>query len=66
MPIYDFKCEKCGHVFSVLTSVRERDRVVCPQCQSAEVRQLISSCSVRTGGGCSSGGDSGSWKWRGG
>ncbi len=64
MPIYDFKCDRCGHVFSVLTSLQERDKVACPQCQSKEVRQIISACSVRSGGGCSSSGgfDSGSWR----
>jgi len=70
LPIYDFKCEKCGHTFSVLTSFQERDQVVCPQCRSKDVRQLISACAVRTkGGGCSTGSagaGSGSGAWRGG
>jgi len=66
VPIYDFKCEKCGHTFSVLTSLQERDKVVCPQCRSKEVRQLISACAVRTTGGCSSGSGFSSGSWRGG
>lgn len=68
MPIYDFKCEKCGHTFSVLTSYQERDKVVCPQCRSKDVHQLISACAVRTKGGCSTGGGTGtgSGSWRGG
>lgn len=68
MPIYDFKCEKCGHTFSVLTSLQEREKVICPQCQGKEVRQLISACAVRVGGGggCSSSNGAGSGAWRGG
>jgi putative FmdB family regulatory protein len=59
MPIYDFRCSKCGHKFTVLTGMSERDRVVCPQCGAKEVEQLITGCSVRTGSGCSGGGKSG-------
>lgn len=53
MPVYDFKCEKCGHTFNVLVSIKERDKVTCPSCRSDQVQQLITCCSVRVGAGCS-------------
>lgn len=54
MPYYDFRCKKCGHRFTVLTGMSERDKVTCPECKTREVEQLITGCSVRTGSACSS------------
>ncbi|MGB9802748.1 FmdB family zinc ribbon protein [Desulfofundulus sp.] len=51
MPVYDFKCNSCGHKFTVLVGIDERDRVTCPQCQSRDVSQLITGCAVRIKGG---------------
>ena len=52
MPIYDFRCSKCGHKFTLLTGMSERDKVVCQECGAKEVEQLITGCLVRTGSGC--------------
>ncbi|SFR02914.1 FmdB family zinc ribbon protein [Desulfoscipio geothermicus] len=51
MPTYDFRCADCGHKFTVLVSISEKDKVTCPACSSKEVQQLITGCAVRTGGG---------------
>lgn len=55
VPLYDFRCEKCGHKFTVLVGMEERHKVACPQCQSQDVKQLFTPCSVqvRGGGSCS-------------
>ena len=53
MPTYDYQCMKCGHRFTVLTSISEKDQVVCPQCRSRDVSQLFTGCGVKTGGGSS-------------
>jgi putative FmdB family regulatory protein len=39
MPVYEYRCEKCGKVFSVSMSMDEHDnsRVTCPDCHSASV-----------------------------
>lgn len=61
MPLYDFKCEKCGHRFETLISWRDKENVKCPEC-GANVKEEVSSfaCSSRSsgssGGGCGSGG----------
>lgn len=34
MPTYDFKCEECGHVFTVLCKISERESQECPECKS--------------------------------
>ncbi|MBU4532906.1 MAG: zinc ribbon domain-containing protein [Eubacteriales bacterium] len=64
MPIYDFKCYSCGHRFTVLRSVSEKDNASCPKCKGTEVKQVVSPFSFggpkkERGGGCGSGGSSG-------
>ncbi|OAT81439.1 FmdB family zinc ribbon protein [Desulfotomaculum copahuensis] len=55
MPIYDFECRQCGHKFTLLTGVSERDKATCPACGSSDLRQLISGCAVKVSGGSGSG-----------
>lgn len=50
MPTYDFQCEKCEHKFSIFTSIAEKDKVVCPKCQSKEVKQLFTGFTINTTG----------------
>lgn len=42
MPIYEYRCEKCGHEFEQL--VLGRECPACPTCQSEQVCRLMSSC----------------------
>lgn len=60
MPMYDFRCKECGHKFTVITAMSDRHKVICPECKTSQVEQLITGCSIRTGGGCSHTGNSGS------
>ncbi len=56
MPIYEYRCEKCGREFETLVmgSNGEKD-VCCPGCQSNKVSRQMSgfSCSGGEGGGLS-------------
>ena len=58
MPLYDYQCEHCQTTFEVRASFQEKERglkPVCPKCQSATTRQLMSfGLFLRTG---SSGGE---------
>lgn len=41
MPIYEFLCKDCGHVFDEL--VKDRDKkVACPHCETDRTEKLIS------------------------
>ncbi|QJB55426.1 zinc ribbon domain-containing protein [Pseudodesulfovibrio sp. zrk46] len=71
MPIYEYKCEECGHEFEELVSSQEAVPP-CPKCKSEKVAKLMSACAVQTegsgggmpdlgamppmGGGCGGGG----------
>jgi len=48
MPVYEFKCGKCEHLFEVMGSYAEREKAqTCPKCGSTEVKQAISLFSVK-------------------
>ncbi len=55
MPLYDFRCSRCGDVFEVHASIKEKEAGLlpeCPRCHSQETRQLISSVlMIRASGG---------------
>jgi putative FmdB family regulatory protein len=41
MPLYEYKCKKCGHRFELIQSFSAPDAKECPVCQG-EVERLIS------------------------
>ncbi|UCH79557.1 MAG: zinc ribbon domain-containing protein [Candidatus Coatesbacteria bacterium] len=42
MPIYEFRCEKCGAEFERLRRPEEEEPVTCPACRAQDCRKLIS------------------------
>ncbi|TYP56663.1 FmdB family zinc ribbon protein [Thermosediminibacter litoriperuensis] len=43
MPVYEYKCEDCGHRFEVLRKLQERDEPIeCPGCRSGNTRREVS------------------------
>ncbi|HDH57406.1 MAG TPA: zinc ribbon domain-containing protein [Bacteroidetes bacterium] len=40
MPIYEYRCPSCGHLFELLRSFADKDEVVCPQCGEPAQRLL--------------------------
>ena len=57
MPLYEFTCRKCGHVFEELLSASESDdkNLKCPACNSARVEKGFSSFATGGAGGAGSG-----------
>jgi putative FmdB family regulatory protein len=52
MPIYEFQCSACGHIFEVLTtSSNDSTDVQCSACRSAKVTKILSAGSFRLGHG---------------
>jgi putative FmdB family regulatory protein len=48
MPVYEFKCGKCDHLFEVMGSYAEREKAqTCPKCGGTEVKYVISVVSVK-------------------
>lgn len=52
MPIYEFRCAKCGHEFESLQKISDPDPEVCPECgESGGISRLISAAAFRLKGG---------------
>ncbi len=60
MPIYEFRCSSCDHVFEELIFRKsEIQELVCPRCGATQVNQQMStfaSTSESHSGGCGGGG----------
>jgi putative FmdB family regulatory protein len=49
MPIFEYKCKKCGHKFEKL--VFGKEKIECPQCGSTSLQKLFSTFSISTKSG---------------
>ncbi len=56
MPLFDFRCHACGHEFTELVSLKDKEHVKCPKCGEGPVHQLYRPFSIR---GCSNLGNAG-------
>jgi len=51
MPIYDYRCDHCGHVFSAVQSFKDEALEKCPNCGKKPRRLLSTSAIVFKGSG---------------
>lgn len=42
MPIYEYECKACGHIFDTIQSFSEEPLTNCPVCKEPELKKLIS------------------------
>jgi putative FmdB family regulatory protein len=50
MPIYEYRCEACGHALDALQKVSDEPLTDCPACGASELRRLISAPRFRLKG----------------
>ncbi len=51
MPVYDYKCRKCGAVFEkFLRSLSAAVAITCEKCGSGKVEKLVTCCAISSGG----------------
>ncbi len=51
MPIYEYQCGDCNHVFDVLQKMSDDPLTYCPECGKPELRKLLSAPNFRLKGG---------------
>jgi putative FmdB family regulatory protein len=52
MPIYEFRCADCGHVFEELVlRSSDQEELACPKCAGRHVERVLSACCVGAAGG---------------
>lgn len=50
MPIYEYRCERCGRTFEVLVRAGQEEPTRCPHCGADSIRRVPSAFAR---GGCS-------------
>jgi putative FmdB family regulatory protein len=67
MPLYEYRCDGCGHQFTLLQAVKVRPgETICPKCGAQDNRRLFSAFATKGNqagdlpspnrGGCETGG----------
>lgn len=51
MPIYEYRCEACGHEMDALQKLNDTPLSDCPACGRPELKKLISAAGFRLKGG---------------
>ena len=50
MPIYEYKCQSCGHELEKLQRMSDERLIDCPECGKAELHRLVSAAGFRLKG----------------
>ena len=51
MPIYEYQCGNCGHIFDALQKMSDDPLKQCPECGKPELKKLLSAPKFRLKGG---------------
>lgn len=51
MPIYEYRCDKCGHEFETIQKISEAPLETCPECAENGLRKKVSAAGFRLKGG---------------
>ncbi len=50
MPIYEYKCENCGHQLEILQKISDAPATTCPACGQDSLRKMISAAAFKLKG----------------
>ena len=51
MPIYEYQCQSCEHIFDVLQKISDDPLTYCPECGEPKLKKLLSAPNFRLKGG---------------
>ena len=51
MPIYEYRCESCGHEMEVMQRISDAPLTQCPACSKPGLRKQVSAAGFRLAGG---------------
>ena len=51
MPIYEYRCENCGHELEAVQKISDSPLVKCPKCNAHGLKKRISAAGFRLKGG---------------
>jgi len=55
MPLFEYRCKKCGHVTTFLESAATRKAHACERCGSKQTEKIFSTFAAKSGESSSSG-----------
>jgi putative FmdB family regulatory protein len=50
MPLYEYRCDECEHVFEALQKMSDDSLVQCPACEKPTLKKLMSAAGFRLKG----------------
>ncbi|PTN33067.1 zinc ribbon domain-containing protein [Desulfonatronum sp. SC1] len=50
MPIFEYACPQCNHVFEDLARLSDQDTKLCPKCGKGRAEKILSVCRASTSG----------------
>ena len=50
MPLYEYRCDACGHEFEALQKMSDEPLIHCPGCDEAKLKKLVSAAGFRLKG----------------
>ncbi|PWV60571.1 FmdB family zinc ribbon protein [Plasticicumulans acidivorans] len=50
MPIYEYRCDSCGHEFEAMQKMADAPLSECPECHQPQLKKLISAAGFRLSG----------------
>ena len=50
MPIYEYKCENCGHQFEKLQKMSDPPAITCPKCNKDSLKKMVSAAAFKLTG----------------
>jgi len=51
MPLYEYRCNACGHELEAMQKMSDAPLTVCPQCAESALKKKISAAAFRLKGG---------------
>lgn len=42
MPVYEYQCKKCGHIFEVITIMADEELKPCTKCGTGSTKKILS------------------------
>lgn len=46
MPLFDFKCMDCQHIWEQLIKNKDK-KIICPKCDSKNIEKMVSNFSIK-------------------
>jgi len=47
VPLFDYECNKCEHIFERIVSLKDADSQTCPKCDHTAQRKLTTSVGLK-------------------